>query len=93
MKNIRLNFVDLMRGLAMIVMVEVHVVNSMMDPVFRNEAWFNYINFLNGMVAPVFIFWKMAVFPSFLTSTNFKPYSTLIFFFSISDLMKLSPLA
>lgn len=52
----RLNFVDLMRGLVMLVMIEVHVVNSMMNPIFRNETWFGYINFLNGLVAPGFIF-------------------------------------
>ena len=56
MKKARLNFVDLMRGLAMIVMIEVHVVNSMMNPALRNETWFNYVNFLNGMVAPSFVF-------------------------------------
>ncbi len=56
MKKSRLNFVDLMRGLAMIVMIEVHVVNSLMNPALRNETWFNYVNFLNGMVAPSFIF-------------------------------------
>jgi len=56
MKKSRLNFIDLMRGLAMIVMVEVHVVNSMMNPALRNENWFNYVNFLNGMVAPSFVF-------------------------------------
>lgn len=52
----RLNFVDLMRGLAMIVMIEVHVVNSLMNPALRNEAWFSFVNFLNGMVAPSFVF-------------------------------------
>ncbi len=56
MNKTRLNFVDLMRGLAMIVMIEVHVVNSLMNPLLRNESWFNYINFINGLVAPGFIF-------------------------------------
>lgn len=56
MNKTRLNFIDLMRGIVMIVMIEVHVVNSMMDPALRNETWFNYLNFINGMVAPGFIF-------------------------------------
>jgi len=56
MNKTRLNFVDLMRGLAMIVMIEVHVVNSMMNPALRNEEWFSFVNFINGMVAPSFIF-------------------------------------
>ncbi|HNX25388.1 MAG TPA: heparan-alpha-glucosaminide N-acetyltransferase domain-containing protein [Spirochaetota bacterium] len=56
MKKTRLNFVDLMRGLAMIVMIEVHVVNSLMNPALRNETWFYFVNFINGMVAPSFVF-------------------------------------
>jgi len=56
MDRSRLNFVDFMRGLAMVVMIEVHVVNSLMNPVLRNESWFNYVNFINGLVAPSFIF-------------------------------------
>ncbi|HOP62808.1 MAG TPA: heparan-alpha-glucosaminide N-acetyltransferase domain-containing protein [Spirochaetota bacterium] len=56
MKKGRLGFVDLMRGLAMLVMIEVHVVNSMMDVALRNTGWFNYLNFINGLVAPSFIF-------------------------------------
>ncbi len=52
----RLSFIDLMRGLAMLVMIEVHVVNSMMIPTVRHEIWFQVLNFVNGMVAPSFIF-------------------------------------
>ncbi len=55
-KKSRLNFIDLMRGLAMIVMIEVHVVNSLMHPALRTESWFNFVNFINGIVAPAFIF-------------------------------------
>ncbi len=40
----------------MLVMVEVHVVNSMMNTGLRDTGWFNYINFINGLVAPSFIF-------------------------------------
>lgn len=56
MKKGRLSFIDLMRGLAMLVMIEVHVVNSMMSTDFRSTEWFNYVNFVNGLVAPSFIF-------------------------------------
>jgi len=56
MKKFRLTFIDLMRGLAMIVMIEVHVVNSLMYPALRTETWFYFVNFINGMVAPCFIF-------------------------------------
>ncbi len=52
----RLSFIDLMRGMAMLVMIEVHVVNSMMDTSLRSTGWFQAVNFINGMVAPSFIF-------------------------------------
>lgn len=56
MAKARLSFVDLMRGMAMLVMIEVHVVNSMMDTALRSTGWFQVVNFVNGMVAPSFIF-------------------------------------
>lgn len=52
----RLAFVDLMRGMAMLVMIEVHVVNSMLNAMIRHEWWYPILNFINGMVAPSFIF-------------------------------------
>lgn len=56
MTKARLSFIDLMRGIAMLVMIEVHVVNSMMRTELRSTEWFNYVNFINGLVAPSFIF-------------------------------------
>src|SRR5208337_2479961 len=56
MAKSRLSFVDLMRGLAMLVMIEVHIVNSIMNNALRSSGWFQYVNFINGLVAPVFIF-------------------------------------
>ena len=52
----RLDFVDLMRGLVILLMIQVHVVNSMMNTVYRTTSWFNVINYVNGLVAPTFVF-------------------------------------
>jgi uncharacterized membrane protein len=52
----RLLFVDLMRGAAMLVMVEVHVVNSLMQSGYRQAPWFALLDFINGLVAPTFLF-------------------------------------
>lgn len=52
----RLVFIDWMRGLAMLVMIEVHVVNTLMLPALRDTWWFPLLNFVNGLVAPSFIF-------------------------------------
>ncbi len=56
MKTTRLSFIDLMRGITILVMIEVHVVNSMMDYSLRSTGWFQVVNFINGLVAPSFIF-------------------------------------
>ena len=55
MKN-RLVFVDLLRGWATIVMIEVHVFNAFIFDAVKGEGWFQALNFVNGLVAPTFLF-------------------------------------
>lgn len=52
----RLIFVDLLRGWALLVMIEVHVFNSMLAPALKHTAWFGILDFINGLVAPSFLF-------------------------------------
>ena len=52
----RLVFIDLLRGWATIVMIEVHVFNAFLLTHIKNEAWFGWVNFVNGLVAPSFLF-------------------------------------
>ena len=40
----------------MVVMVEVHVVNALLAQTYRQTAWFSVLNFVNGLVAPSFLF-------------------------------------
>ncbi len=47
---------DLLRGLAILVMIEVHVFNAFLSPEFSNSKWFSILNFINGLVAPSFLF-------------------------------------
>jgi uncharacterized membrane protein len=55
MKN-RLVFIDLLRGWATIVMIEVHVFNAFLLPDIKSAGWFGWVNFVNGLVAPSFLF-------------------------------------
>lgn len=55
-------FIDLLKGLALIVMIEVHVVNSMLLPALKESWWFPSLNFINGLVAPSFTFASGLVF-------------------------------
>jgi uncharacterized membrane protein len=55
MKN-RLVFVDLLRGWATIVMIEVHVFNAFILTAVKNEGWFRGLDYVNGLVAPAFLF-------------------------------------
>ncbi|MCE1187692.1 MAG: DUF1624 domain-containing protein [Ignavibacteria bacterium] len=52
----RLQFIDLHRGLAILVMIEVHVFNAFIIPSMKFEPWFHHLNFVNGLVAPSFTF-------------------------------------
>lgn len=52
----RLVFVDLLRGWATIVMIEVHVFNAFILPPLKSTDWYNLLNYINGIVAPTFIF-------------------------------------
>ncbi len=52
----RLAFVDRLRGLATIAMIEVHVVNALLAPAYRGGRAFAALDFVNGLVAPSFLF-------------------------------------
>lgn len=52
----RFIYIDLLRGLAVLVMVEVHVFNTFLIPELREADWFKVLNFMNGIVAPSFLF-------------------------------------
>ena len=44
------------RGAAVLAMIETHVVNTFLAPVLREAAWFGWLNWCNGLVAPAFLF-------------------------------------
>lgn len=52
----RLLFIDLLRGWAILVMIEVHVFNAFIIPALKDTRWFSILNFINGLVAPSFLF-------------------------------------
>jgi len=61
LKN-RALFIDLLKGLALIIMIEVHVVNELLTPALKETWWFARLNFINGLVAPSFSFASGLVF-------------------------------
>jgi uncharacterized membrane protein len=58
----RLLFADWLRGWALLVMIETHVFNAFLAPEFRPTSWFSHLNFINGLVAPSFLFVSGFVF-------------------------------
>lgn len=58
----RLVFIDLLRGWAVLVMIEVHVFNAFIIPHMKEQYWFTVLNFVNGLVAPSFLFVSGFVF-------------------------------
>jgi uncharacterized membrane protein len=55
-ENKRFIFIDLLRGWALIIMIEVHVFNTLLHPGLKETTWFHFLNFTNGLVAPSFLF-------------------------------------
>jgi len=54
--KVRYLFVDLLRAWAVILMIEGHVLNSLLRPDLKETTVFGIIHFLNGIVAPAFLF-------------------------------------
>lgn len=55
-EKVRYISADLLRGLVIIIMIEVHVFNTFLIPELRQTGWFTVLNFINGLVAPSFLF-------------------------------------
>ena len=52
----RFEFIDLLRGWAVFVMIETHVVNAILLPELKEQPLFKALTFINGLVAPSFLF-------------------------------------
>jgi uncharacterized membrane protein len=52
----RIPWLDFFRGAAVLVMIETHVVNTFLLASVRAESWFAVLNYVNGLVAPSFLF-------------------------------------
>lgn len=55
-EKVRYISADLLRGLVIIIMIEVHVFNAFLFPELKQTEWFSVLNFINGLVAPSFLF-------------------------------------
>lgn len=52
----RLSWLDFLRGLAVLWMVETHVANTFLQADLQGTGWFAGVTYLNGLVAPSFLF-------------------------------------
>lgn len=55
-KGPRYVFLDVLRGIAVLWMIQVHITNVLLDPALRTTIFFDALNLSNGFVAPTFIF-------------------------------------
>jgi uncharacterized membrane protein len=51
----RLTWIDLLRGLAVVGMIETHVMNTVLDASFDDTRWRHELGFFNGLLAPAFL--------------------------------------
>lgn len=61
-KTNRALFIDMLKGIALLIMIEVHVVNALLSPDVKSASWFEILNYINGLVAPAFTFTSGMVF-------------------------------
>jgi hypothetical protein len=52
----RLLWLDGFRGAAVLLMIQTHVVNTFLTRGLRDPAWFGWLDYVNGIVAPSFLF-------------------------------------
>jgi uncharacterized membrane protein len=52
----RLYYLDWLRGLAVLLMIQVHATNAFLHPSFQNTLWWDFSQFLGGLAAPLFLF-------------------------------------
>jgi uncharacterized membrane protein len=55
-KKRRIEFIDLLRGWAVLVMIETHVANATLTAEILSTDLFQVLKFINGLVAPSFLF-------------------------------------
>lgn len=53
--RLREDWLDALRGLAVIGMVETHAVNALLARAWRDESWITALDTVNGLVAPTFL--------------------------------------
>ena len=61
-EKVRYTFIDLLRGWAIILMIEPHVFNTFLLPELKQTGWFIIVTFFNGLIAPAFLFVSGFVF-------------------------------
>src|ERR1019366_1827653 len=52
----RVTFIDWMRGIAAVIMLQGHTFDAFLRPAERSGAWFTYSQFLGGEAAAIFLF-------------------------------------
>ena len=55
-ERVRVAWLDLFRGAAVLAMIETHAANTFLAPGLRTAAWFGWLNWFNGLIAPAFLF-------------------------------------
>jgi uncharacterized membrane protein len=66
-KEGRFPFIDALRGLAVLFMIETHTVNALLDQGLRRGPLFGALTYVNGLVAPAFLFCAGLGFAIFLS--------------------------
>lgn len=78
----RLLFIDLMRAYAILMMIQGHMIDSMIDPIYRDSGnfFFSLWDQMRGVTAPVFFFSSGTIFSYLLLRKNLPLFENERFF-------------
>jgi uncharacterized membrane protein len=63
----RIDFIDFLRASAVILMIFAHVLDAVLAVEYKHNQLYNFFNFMNGFVAPAFLFTAGASFTIIIT--------------------------
>jgi len=63
----RIEYIDFLRASAVVLMIFAHVLDATLSPEFKKDNLYRLMNFINGFVAPAFLFAAGASFTIIIT--------------------------
>ncbi len=54
--SVRIDYIDFLRAIAVMIMIFAHVLDAVLAPEYKQDNFYRFLNFVNGFIAPAFLF-------------------------------------